>query len=150
FDHLRIEMLQMQMNVVFVGPDAAPLANLDRDRAADHVAAGKVLGVGSITLHEPLALVVGQIAALAARALGDEAAGAIDPGRMELDEPDVQTRRAGAQDHGVPAARAGVCPGCEKKDTAVAPGRQTRAGGAEAVQGAFLETPRHDAPATAV
>jgi len=51
--------------------DAAPLANFDCLGAAHHVARGQVLLAGRIFGHEALALTVGQIAALAARALGD-------------------------------------------------------------------------------
>ena len=65
---------------------AAPFADLDGHGARDDVARGEVLGVGRIALHEALALGIGEVAALAAHALGDQHAGAEDAGRVELDE----------------------------------------------------------------
>ena len=41
---IRVEMLEMQLDVVPVRPAAAPLVDLDRHGAADHVARGEVLG----------------------------------------------------------------------------------------------------------
>ena len=46
-----------------------------------------------VALHEALAFGIGEIAALAARALGDQHAGAVDSGRVELDELHVLQRR---------------------------------------------------------
>ncbi len=77
-----------------LGTDAATLADLDGHRAADHVARGQILGVGRVALHEALALGVGEVAALAARAFGDQAARAVDAGRMELHELHVLQRQA--------------------------------------------------------
>ena len=59
--------------------------------------------------HETLALAVGQIAALAPRAFGDQAARAIDAGRVELDEFHVLQRQSGTQHHGIAVSGAGVC-----------------------------------------
>ena len=61
-----------------------------------------------IALHEALAAGVGQIAAFAAHAFGDQDARAVDAGRMELHELHVLQRQARAQHHGVAVARAGV------------------------------------------
>src|SRR5229473_349413 len=94
--------------MILVRTTAAALADLDRHRPADHIARREVLGVRGIALHEALALAVGQIAALAARALGYEAPGAIDPGRVELDELHVLQRQSGAQHHRVAVAGAGM------------------------------------------
>ena len=142
---LRIEMLEVQMNVVLLRPDAAALADLDGHGAADDVARGQVLGVRRIALHEALALGVREVAALAARALGDQAAGAVDAGGMELDELHVLQRQAGAQHHGVAVAGAGVGGGAGEIGAAVAAGGQHGHLGAEAVDGAVVQVPRDDA-----
>src|SRR5690606_35789711 len=71
----RIEVGQVEVDVVAVLAHAAAFADLDGHRAADDVAAGEVLGVGRIALHEALAVAVAQDAAFAAHALGDQAAG---------------------------------------------------------------------------
>ncbi len=64
--------------------------------------------MGRIAFHEALTLGVGEITALAAHAFGDQAAGAVDAGGMELHEFHVLQRQAGAQHHAVAIAGAGV------------------------------------------
>ena len=102
----------------------------------------EVLHGRRIALHEPLALGVGQVAALAARALGDQAAGAVDAGRVELHELHVLQRQAGAQHHAVAVAGAGVGAGAGEVGAAVAAGGQDRHLGAEAVQRAVVRASR--------
>ena len=94
-------MVEVQVDVVLELADTASLADLHGHGAGDDVAAGEVLGRRRVALHEALALGVGEIAAFAARALGDQAAGAIDAGRMELHELHVLQGEAGAQHHGI-------------------------------------------------
>ena len=89
-------------------PDAAALANLDGHGAADDIARSEVLGIRRIALHEALAGRVREVAALAARALGDQATGAIDAGRMELHEFHVLQRQPRAQHHAAAVSGAGV------------------------------------------
>jgi hypothetical protein len=101
-------MLEMEQDVVLVRPAAPAFGDLDRHRAGDDVAAGKVLRGRRIALHEALALAVRQVSALAARPFGDEAAGREDPRGMELHELHVLRRQPGAQHHRVAVARAGV------------------------------------------
>jgi len=105
---------------------------------------------GSYFLHEAVAVAVGEVAALAARALGDQAADAVDARRMELHELHVLQRQAGAQHHGVAVAGAGVGRGAGLVDAAAAAGGDHRGVGAEAVQGAVLHADRHQAAAGAV
>ena len=66
--------------------DAAASAGLEVDGAADHIAGGQVLGAGGIAFHEAFADAVDEHAALAAYALGDEDAHAVDAGGVELEE----------------------------------------------------------------
>ena len=84
--HLGIEVLEMQVNMVLVLAHATALADLDGHRARDDVARGEVLGGRCIALHEALALAVRQVTALAACTFGDEAACPIDAGGVELHE----------------------------------------------------------------
>ena len=98
----------MQEDVVLLRPDAAALADLDGHGARDDVARGEVLGRGRVALHEALAFGIDQIGAFAARALGDEHAGAVDAGRVKLHELHVLERQAGAQHHGVAVAGLGM------------------------------------------
>ena len=143
-------MLDMQEDVVGVRADAAAFADLQGHRPADDVARGEVLGRGRIALHEALALGIGQIAALAAHPLGDQAAGAVDPGRVELHEFHVLARHAGAQGHGVAVAGLRMRAGAGEIDAAVAAGRQHGLVGAETVDRAVVQVPGDDAQHLAV
>ncbi len=149
-EHDGIEMAQMQMHVILVGSGAAAFADLDGDGAGDHVARGEVLGVRRIALHEALAFGVGEEAAFAARALGDEHARAIDAGRVELHELHVLERQAGAQHHGVAVAGADMGGGAGEIGAAIAAGGEDHLMGAEAVQRAVLHGERDDAAAAAL
>src|SRR3546814_12910038 len=59
---------------------------------------------------------VGEVAALAAPALGDQAAGAVDARRVKLHELHVLQRQAGAQHHGVAVAGLRVGAGAGEVD----------------------------------
>ena len=80
------EVLEVEKDVVLFRSAAAALADFDRHRPADDVARRQVFGVRRVGFHKARALAVSQIATFAAGALGDQAAGAIDPGRVKLDE----------------------------------------------------------------
>src|SRR5439155_16151349 len=80
------QLLEMQIDVVLLLADAAALADLDRLGSADHIAGREVLLARRIFGHEALALAVGQIVALAAGALRNRKAHALDPARVGLDE----------------------------------------------------------------
>ena len=135
----------MQVDVVLLRADAAALADLDGHAARDDVAGGEVLVGRGVALHEALALGVGQIAALAAGALGDQAARAVDAGRVELHELHVLERQALAGDHAAAVAGAGVGGGRREVGAAVAAGGEHHHPGVEAVQGAVVELPGEDA-----
>ena len=136
--------------MVLLLADAAAFADLDGHGAGDHVARGQVLGVRRIALHEALAAAVGEIGALAARALGDEDAGAVDARRVELHELHVFQGKTGAQHHGVAVARAGVRARAGEVGAAVAAGGEDGLLGAEAMQAAVVELEGDDAAAGAI
>ena len=108
--------------MILVRTDAAALADLDGHGARDDVARGEVFGGGSVALHEALAFRVGEVSAFAARALGDEDAGAVNPGRVELHELHVLQGKSRAQHHGVAVAGAGVRRGAGEIDAAITAG----------------------------
>src|SRR5580693_9518905 len=146
-EDIRRQLLEMRVNVVLLFADAAALADLDRLGPADYVAGGEVLFAGRIFGHEALALAVGQIAALAAGALGNQNARAINPGRVELDELHVLQWQPGPQYHRVAVAGAGVRRGAGLVDPAAAAGRNDGHVGAEPVDRAVLETPSQETAA---
>ncbi len=103
-----------------------------------------------IALHEALALAVGHIPAFAARALGDQAAGAINAGRVKLDELHVLQRQSGPQHHRIAVAGAGMGRSAGEISTAIAAGGEDDDVGAEAMKRAVFKVPRHDPPASAL
>src|SRR5258706_10410247 len=149
-EDIRRQVLQMQVDVVLFLADPAPLADLDRLGAADHVARGEILLARRIFGHEPLALAIGEIAALAAGALGDQNTYAIDTGRGELDELHVLQRQPGTQHHSVAIAGAGV----RRPAGFVDPPAPTRCNhghvGAEPVDRPIFQTPGEQTAAGAV
>ncbi len=140
----------MQVHVILERPDAAALADLDRHRAAHDVARREVLGVRRVALHETLARRVSEVAALAAHALGDEHARAVDAGRVKLHELHVLQRQPRAQHHGVAVARADVRGRAREIGAAIAARREDHDLRAEAVQTPFGQVERDDAAADAV
>ena len=143
-------MLEMQMDMIPLRADAAPVADLHRHSAADHIAGGQVLGRGRVTLHEALAVGVRQIAAFAARAFGDQAARAVDAGGVELRELHVLQGQAGAQRHRVAVAGAGVRRGAGEIRAPVTAGGQRHDVAVEGVQSAVVQVPCKDAAADAL
>ena len=79
-------MFEMQIDMIFLRPDAPALVDLNGHGAADNVARRQIFGRRRITLHKTLAFGVSEISTLAACTLGDQTAGAIDPCRVELHE----------------------------------------------------------------
>src|SRR5204862_7073143 len=110
------------------------LADFDGHWTRHDVTRSEILGGSRIALHEALAFRIGEIAAFAARTLGDEDADAIDASRMELHEFHVLQRQAGAQYHGIAITGAGMSRGGREIGAAIAAGRQDSAMGAEAMQ----------------
>ena len=75
-DHVDAEVIELEQDVVAVLARAAPFLDLGGHGARDHVAAREVLHGRRVALHEALAVLVQQVAALAAHAFGDQHAGA--------------------------------------------------------------------------
>ncbi len=136
--------------MVLLRAHAPALADLDGHRAADHVARRQVLHARRVALHEALAVGIAQDAAFAAHALGDQAAGAVDAGRVELHELHVLQRQARAQRHAAAVAGTGMRRGGGEIGAAVAAGGQHRALGAEQVQRAVAHVDRQHAAAGAL
>ena len=149
-EHIRGQVLEMQVDVILLLADPAALADLDRLGAADHVARGQILLARRVLGHEPLALAVGQIAAFAARAFRDQDARAVDAGRMELDELHVLQRQPGAQHHGAAVARAGMRGGAGLVHASAPARRDDGHVGAEAVDRSVLQAPGEQAATGAV
>ncbi len=129
----------MQEDVILLRADAAAFADFDGHGAGDDVARGEILGRRRIALHEALARGIDQIGAFAARAFGDQHAGAVNAGRMELHEFHVLERQAGAQHHGIAVAGLGMRAGAGGIGAAIAAGGEDRHLRREAVDRAVVE-----------
>jgi hypothetical protein len=133
-DDVRVDVGQVEVDVVLVGSGAAPVADLEVHRARDHVARREVLDRRGVALHEALPLAVAQDAALAARALGEQHAELVEAGGVELVELRVLDRDAApvGDRHQVAGERVGVAGDLE--DAAVAARGDDRRLGVEGVQ----------------
>eukprot|EP00043_Microstomoeca_roanoka_P027452 m.14606 g.14606 ORF g.14606 m.14606 type:complete len:550 (+) comp7649_c2_seq1:323-1972(+) len=144
------QVVEVQVDVILVRADAAAFADLHRHAARHHIARRKVLVGRRVPLHEALAFRVGQVAPLAARAFGDQAARAVDPRRVELHEFHVLQRQSGARHHAVAVAGAGMRRGRAEIGPAIAARGQHRHLRVELVQRAVIQFPRENAGAFAV
>ena len=143
-------MVEVQEDVILFRPDAAAFADFDGHGARHHVTRGEILCGRRIALHEALARGIDQIGAFAARAFGDQHAGAVDAGRMELHEFHVLQRQAGAQHHGIAVAGLGMRAGAGRIGAAVTAGGDDGHLRREAMDRAVVEIDGDDAAAAAV
>lgn len=118
--------------------DTATLTDLERHTPRHNVARRQVLRRWGIPIHEPLSLAVEQITSLTAGSLGDEASGAVDTGRVELDELQVLIWEAGAGDHRHSITGASVRGSAREKGASVTAGGEDGLVRAEAVEGAVF------------
>ena len=147
---LGIQVVEVQVDVILVRTHPASLADLDGHGPADHVPGRQVLHGGRIALHEAFTLGIGQVAALAPGALGDQAAGAVDTGGVELDELHVLQGQSGAQGHAAAIPGAGMGAGGREVGPAVAARGQDHHLALETVQGAVVQLPGGHTPADAL
>ena len=120
---LRRQVGEVQVHVVALGTAAAALADLRVDGAGHDVTGRQVLHDGSVLLHEALAVLVAQDAALTAGTLGEQDAHAPDAGRVELEELHVLQRQTPAVAGGLAVTGQGVRVGGHPEELAGAAGR---------------------------
>lgn len=95
---LRREVREVEVDVVALGTAAAALADLRVDGAGHDVTGREVLHDRRVLLHEALAVLVAEDAALTAGALRQQDAHAPDAGRVELEELHVLQRQPATVD----------------------------------------------------
>ena len=147
---LRRQVVQVKVDMVAIGAHAAAFADFHRHAARNNVARGEILGGGRVAFHEPLALGVDEVSALAPGAFGDEAAGPVDAGRVELYELHILQRQALPRDHAAAVAGAGMGRSGGEIGAAITAGRQHHHLGGEPVHRSVVQLPRDDALADAV
>ena len=136
-DDVGAEVLEVQVNMVFVRADTAAFANFDRHRAADDIARGQVLGVRRIALHEALTGRVRQVTSLTTHTLRDQHPRTVDSGWVKLHELHILNRQPGAQHHSRAVTRAGVRRGTGKIGAPITAGCQNDLVRPEPVQAAI-------------
>ena len=129
--------------------DAAAGLDLGGLGARDDVARGELERVRGVALHEALALLVDQVATLAAAALGDEDPARVHRRRVELHELHVLQRQPGAERHRHAVAGAGVRVRRRPEDPADAAGGEDHRLAGEQLDAAVHQVPRDDAGAAA-
>mmetsp|Transcript_45065 Transcript_45065/g.95876 ORF Transcript_45065/g.95876 Transcript_45065/m.95876 type:complete len:352 (+) Transcript_45065:1011-2066(+) len=140
----------MKVDVILLGTHASALADLHGHGPADDVAARQVLGAGRVPFHEPLALAVAQDAPLAAASFGNQAARAVDPRGVELDELGVLVGQSRPHGHGVPVPGARVGAGAAEVGPPVPSRRQHGVLGLDPMQRPVLHVERHGPHAASV
>ena len=123
-DDLGTEVVELEQHMILLRPAAAALLDLLVHRPGDNVARGEILQVGSVALHEALAIDVEKDTAFAAHTLGDQHASGIDAGRMELPHFHVFERDAGTRSHAQPVTSVDERVGARGKDSLCAAGRE--------------------------
>ena len=146
-DHLRAQVAQVEEDAAV---DAAALVDLRLLGAGDDVAGGQLHLVRRVAGHEALALGVQQVAAFAARSLGDEDAAFLERRRVELDELHVHQRHAGAIGEGVAVAGRDQGVGGRRVDATEAAGRQHDGLRRQRLDLAGAHVDRDGAPAAAI
>ena len=91
-DRVGPEVIELEQHVIFFRPHTAAFFDFLIHGARHHVAAGQVLHVGRIALHEALTVAVDEVAAFATYALGDQHARTGHTGRVKLPEFHVLQR----------------------------------------------------------
>lgn len=149
-ENLRRKMRELQVDVVLLRTDTTALTNLNSHRTGDDVTRGQILGSGRVALHEALTLRVEEVTTLTTRALSDQAASAVDTGRVELDEFQILERQTGTCDHGHTVTSASVCASSAEVSLAVTTGGQDSLVRAEAMDRTVLHVERDDTDAFAI
>lgn len=137
-ENLSGEMAELEVDVVLLGADTTTLADLHGHGAGDDVTGSEILGGRSITLHETLTLGVEEVTTLTTSTLGDQAAGAVDTSRVELDELEILVGETGTGNHGGTVTSAGVGGSAGEVGASVSTGGENGVVGEETVEGAVL------------
>lgn len=144
------QVRKLEVDVVLLGTDTTTLTDLHGHGAGDNITGSKILGSGSITLHETLTLRVQKVTTLTAGTLGDQASGTVDTGGMELNELQILERETGTGNHGVTVTSASMSRCAGEVGASVSSGGKDGLVGAEAVESTILHVQGENTTALAV
>ncbi len=145
FDVRRLQVGQVQEDVVLVWTATAAFANLVGHGAGDDVTRCQVLDGRCVALHEAFAVRVAQDGAFATCTLGEQDAQAGQAGRVELEELHVFQRDAVAEGNAHAVTGEGVGVGGGLEDLAGSAGGEDHGLGLEDVKFAGGQVVGHDA-----
>jgi hypothetical protein len=149
-ENLGGQVRKLEVDVVLVGTDTTALTDLHGHGTRDNVTRGKILGGGSVTLHESLTLGVEKVTTLTTRTLGDQTSSAVDTSRVELNELHILVGKTSTGDHGHTVTSASVSRGTREVSTSVTTSGQDGVLSAESVNGTILLVVGNDTLALAV
>jgi hypothetical protein len=144
------QMAQLEEDVVLLSTDTTAVTDLHGHGSGDDVTRSKIAGSGGISLHESLTLGVEEETTLTTSTLSDQAAGAVDTGRVELDELEILVGETGTGDHGHTVTSASVGGSAAEVGSAVTTGGEDSVVGEESVQSAVLLVVGEDTAALTV
>src|SRR5690606_37501198 len=93
------QVVELQHHVIAIRTTAVAGEDFLDHGTGNNVTTGEVLGVGRVTLHEALAMLVDQVATFTTAAFGNQYTGTGNTGGVELPHFHVLHRNAGAQGH---------------------------------------------------
>jgi hypothetical protein len=144
------QVAELEVDVVLLGSDTTALTDLQSHGTGNNVTRGKILGGGSVTLHETLTLGVEQVTTLTTGTLGDQTTGTVDTSWVELNELQILVRKTSTSDHGHTVTGTGVGGSAREVGTSITTGSQDGVVGLEAVQSTILLVVGNDTTALTI
>ena len=143
------QVVQVEVDVIGLGANTTTLEDFQGHGAGDNITRGEILGVRSISLHEPLTLRVPEDTAFTTAALSHEATGTVDTSRMELNELWVLNWEASSSDHTTTVASASVSTRARLVGTTISTSSHDGVGSLHSVNGSVSHIVGHDTTALA-
>lgn len=129
------QVAKLEEDVVLLLTNTTAVADLHGHGSGNNVTGSEILGGRSITLHETLTLRVEEVTTLTTGTLSDQAASAVDTGRVELDELEILVGETSASNHGHTVTSASVSRCAAEVGTSVTTGGENGVVGKESVEG---------------
>lgn len=144
---LWIQMVQVQVAVIFFGANTTSLKDLHGHGTGHDVARSQILSVRSVSLHEAFTLTVSQDATFTTATLGYEATSTIDASGMELNELRVLNGKTSSSNHATTITSASVSTSTGEVRATVTTCGHDSVGGLHPVDGTVSHVVGHDTTA---
>ena len=110
-ENLWVEMVQMEVDVVFLGTNASTGKDFHSHGSADDISRGQIESRRCISSHESFTCRVPQDTSLTSTSLGHKTSSSIDTSGMELHKFQIRQRQASSSDHSTTITSAGMSRG---------------------------------------